>query len=353
MRRYAKLLLKDGAAEVSALIKLIDLFVRNQPSYAELAEKSGHDERVRKLLKAGFFGSAELLNLILTMDPAEVQDGTRATILEHALNRLVEHGFLVDNSLMMQQAAFARYMFNRPVLATNWDPVLAENICCGWLFIMDRYRASVPALVVETKEGDEAVATAFLLRVSLRNGGSASLLVTNKHVAGASQISRVKRAEAIGAAYQLHRLITSSKYDLAAIEVNVPVNAYHFTPGQGFVLDEVVTLGYPRVAVACDHRLLAHKGELNGTIVDRYDNNEYQVISCSVAPGNSGGPVIDDAGRVVGVVCQSSIGRYLRISRGETTAGEAANDVGVHHLALPITALTDFLDSEVAVQLAR
>jgi hypothetical protein len=160
------------------------------------------------------------------------------------------------------------------------------------------------------------------------------------------------RAEAAGAVYGLQRFVTSARYDLAAIEVAVPAGVHHFVPFQGFLLDEVVTLGYPRVAVASEHRLLAHKGEVNGTIVDRYDKNEYQVISCAVAPGNSGGPVIDDSGRVVGVVCQSSIGRYLRTSPNEM-ADESPNDVGVHHLALPIGALADFLDREVPIQLSR
>jgi hypothetical protein len=39
--------------------------------------------------------------------------------------------------------------------------------------------------------------------------------------------------------------------------------------------EDVIAVGFPKVAVSTDHTLLAHKGEINGTIRNRHDGNDY------------------------------------------------------------------------------
>jgi hypothetical protein len=71
--------------------------------------------------------------------------------------------------------------------------------------------------------------------------------------------------------------------------------------GRGGVLTRTITLGYPRIATTDAPYLLAHGGELNA-VVSNYYGEERLIISNAVAPGNSGGPVLDEAVLCIGMV---------------------------------------------------
>jgi S1-C subfamily serine protease len=59
--------------------------------------------------------------------------------------------------------------------------------------------------------------------------------------------------------------------------------------------DEVYTLGYPR------NEIVYGKGYISAETGFRGDSDSYQ-ISVPVNPGNSGGPVIDSRGQVLGII---------------------------------------------------
>lgn len=65
----------------------------------------------------------------------------------------------------------------------------------------------------------------------------------------------------------------------------------------------MVTIGYPRVAMTNDSYQLSHKGEINALVKD-YTNREYYIFSAKTGPGNSGGPLINKLGLVVGIISQ-------------------------------------------------
>ena len=65
-----------------------------------------------------------------------------------------------------------------------------------------------------------------------------------------------------------------------------------------------MTLGYPPVPLTRESYQLAHKGELNAFVKDYWGNN-FILFSAKTAPGNSGGPLINNMGLVVGIVVQS------------------------------------------------
>jgi S1-C subfamily serine protease len=74
---------------------------------------------------------------------------------------------------------------------------------------------------------------------------------------------------------------------------------------------------------------LAHGGELNA-IVSSYHGDQHLIISNLVAPGNSGGPVLDEAGVCVGMVVNSL---------------ETTHDGGIStaNAAIPSSVVLDFI----------
>ena len=74
---------------------------------------------------------------------------------------------------------------------------------------------------------------------------------------------------------------------------------------------------------------MAHGGELNAS-VKSYNGGEHLIISNMVAPGNSGGPVLDEAGLCIGMV---------------VSAFETAHEGGIStaNAAIPSGPILDFI----------
>ena len=70
------------------------------------------------------------------------------------------------------------------------------------------------------------------------------------------------------------------------------------------VLDQVVSVGFPRIPMADSQYALSHRGEVNGNI-STISGDNLLIISCNVNPGNSGGPILAVDGTCVGIVTQS------------------------------------------------
>jgi hypothetical protein len=130
---------------------------------------------------------------------------------------------------------------------------------------------------------------------------------------------------ALAQAWILHPSI-----DLAAMPVECSKGPIPIYPlGEARVLARTITLGYPRIATAADTYVLAHGGELNA-VVTAFDKQDYLIISNVVAPGNSGGPVLDESGICVGMVVRSFETRH----EGGVSSANAA---------LPATAILNFI----------
>ena len=71
------------------------------------------------------------------------------------------------------------------------------------------------------------------------------------------------------------------------------------------ILDEVLVMGYPPIPFTKDAYMVALKGEVNAVVED-YSSIKHLVLSSTVRPGNSGGPVISQCGYLVGMVTQTT-----------------------------------------------
>jgi S1-C subfamily serine protease len=70
------------------------------------------------------------------------------------------------------------------------------------------------------------------------------------------------------------------------------------------LLSDIVTIGFPRIPRSTEAYQTCHKGEINSIIGQDYDGQELFIFSAKTSSGNSGSPVINRYGLVVGIVTQ-------------------------------------------------
>jgi hypothetical protein len=287
--------------ELVALLKLISIFL-DQEAYLALVESKlgsspGYENR-KPLYGLGHFSGQDFMTLI-----HETGDGTGTylQIADALLERLIEWGLVGDVEKFLP-TAFSRYQWNKNLITEFSSYQVLDNALLGPSYVVEKYRQSVPAICVE-KEGDKHTGTGFLAVASRTN--SQEVVVTAKHnVDPGDGISFEGFFSGSGVTYspQADRWVLHPSLDVALMPVVcsrplVPIHAV----GTARVLSRTVTLGYPRIATADGPYLLAHAGELNA-IVRTYHGERRLIVSNSVAPGNSGGPVLDEAGLCIGMI---------------------------------------------------
>ena len=133
------------------------------------------------------------------------------------------------------------------------------------------------------------------------------LIVTNAHVVSGTSGTRVRAPSGRSAAASV--VFFDAELDLAilrAADLGLP----ELTPDDGQAGAPAAVIGYPgggpeRISPAVLERRLTSRGR------DIYSrglaSREIWIVTAQVRPGNSGGPVVDTAGRFVGVIFASSI----------------------------------------------
>ena len=181
-----------------------------------------------------------------------------------------------------------------------------------WAAALDDTRGSVLRVENQTCEGP-ATGTGFVL--------DPTTVITNAHVVAGAQSLRLTTQSGRVAHVDVAHVDTID--DLAAITTSDPLpSALRLgvdpTPG-----DLVRALGYPLGGVFA---------ATEGRVVEYRDGVHYSrpgrvlVTSATVEPGNSGGPLVDSSGRVVGVVFALELqdGYTLGIPVGMLTEGNRA-----------------------------
>ncbi len=136
---------------------------------------------------------------------------------------------------------------------------------------------------------------------------SSNYIVTNEHVIDGAKTIKIKGINGnFSTSYSAEVVSRDKKNDLAILKINdsrfgsITAIPYAIKTQQLEVGDEVYVLGYPLTQALGDEIKLT-----NGIISSRtgYQNDisTYQ-ISAPVQPGNSGGPMFDSKGNVVGII---------------------------------------------------
>jgi len=128
---------------------------------------------------------------------------------------------------------------------------------------------------------------------------SDGLIATNYHVVGDNDSVYVQNAA--GKLFKAKVVFVVPKTDIAILKIadtafkGLPSIPYTFKRSESDLAENVYTYGYSQDSPVYGHGELTSDNGLNG------DSTKYQ-ISNTLGPGNSGGPLLDSKGNVIGIV---------------------------------------------------
>lgn len=280
------------------------------------------------LIKLGHF---TLWDFLMFENEYAQKKGIPIAQVEVILQRMVEKWILIAEPLLQQgQRAYA---VNESLTKFLAERNCLINVIFGFQFIAEKYQDSIFKIVVEDNVGDKDVGTGFLISLPTETK-DVCIVVTNEHVVKNKKMIHVLRQT--NEAVQHKRIIPSKIDDLAVIELAEIQKLPAFCLSQDpKVLDEVISIGYPKVAMARDSYQLTHRGEIN-SIIQVQKKRPLILFSAKTGPGNSGGPLINEMGLIVGVVCEGLFYKDALIEKGLLP----------YHAAIPSSSINQFLVGE-------
>ncbi len=334
---FRSLLLNADRNQVRRIVQLLENLSNPSVRETELQELTTlypylntmpHRAHLGRLTNGWF----DLQNLILILQrQLSLQPTTNQTISSSVLITLLEqleyHGLVTKNwygnngpEYLIQQGMFQAHRRAR----------IVDYVVFGINYLLEDIRNSVPAINIRRPDQDINCGTGSLISVV-----DGFMLLTNRHIVENNEIVSI---QAGSLTYDvLNDPILCETDDLALVPVNRPngTSVLSMTPDLP-ILSSVISIGYPRIPTAAAQYALAHRGEINGAITDR-NGREFITISNLVSPGNSGGPILNEKGEIVGVVTQSAFGE------SRTASAAAGTYSSTYHLAIPPSVIIQFI----------
>lgn len=204
----------------------------------------------------------------------------------------------------------------------------------GFSYIYNSFKDHVLPVIVKDKKGDIEMGTCFRFSTGI---------LTAKHCLEAEEVS-IKGYTAQELKKYATFISTDTNIDMAYIEMN---ESLRFVPGDANVLDEVLVMGYPKIPMFNDF-CTAERAAISSiptrgavaSLADQYMSpgvGQLMLVTARIRGGNSGGPVINSNGQVVGVAFAEpkSEGNYDEMGYG---------------IAYPINVLGQLLENGQAMQ---
>jgi S1-C subfamily serine protease len=239
-----------------------------------------------------------------------------------------------DSTLIVEDPNGRWYCNDDYSSATGHDPgVVLDAPVDGYYRIwVGTYEATEPDQTVNlivTERGDDALGAAVVAPGGGPPPGDGTQLVasgtgflvsgtghvlTNDHVIHECNRQTFQLRGELAVEAEL--LATNETTDLALLKTTLTVAApAQFRGGNGVRLgDEVVVYGFPLLGD------LSSQGNLTNGIVSALsgldDDLSRMQMTAQIQPGNSGGPVMDRGGEIVGVVVETANDEYFRRERG-------------------------------------
>ncbi|MDB9310031.1 serine protease [Aphanizomenon sp. CS-733/32] len=215
-----------------------------------------------------------------------------------------------------------------------------EFLVFGFPHIRNHFKATVKPVVVTTRDNSDDIGSGFLLNFPLFEN---KIFVTARHCI--ENMREVIIPECNFANAPLLNIWTpgDERIDLAVLEFEGDAfsNIPSFEYDKAEILDNILTMGYPPIN-GFDALLISETAQISGYLKSTtgqiiaeekayLDAQTYFLISARVKGGNSGGPVINQYGKVIGVVCQLP------------AEAEARPDILGYGCVIPTETLFDFL----------
>lgn len=216
------------------------------------------------------------------------------------VNRLISEGILFfaghSQGSPPMSNTYGSFSFN--IDAAQYG--IYDFIAYGFPLIRQHFYKAVRPVVVKKPNGDYDIGSGFLLENRT--------FVTAKHCILDMQEVTISGWNSQNAPLRKICIPPPSleHFDLAVLEfegdpfLGVP----GFLLGNATVLEDVLTMGYPPIPGGFNAPLICTTGQLVAYEASLLDKQPYLLISARVKGGNSGGPVINRYGYVVGVIIQ-------------------------------------------------
>lgn len=224
----------------------------------------------------------------------------RSPAVKAQINRIFSK--LEHNDLIEPYSSDDSITTTKKVITLLGEELLLDNryleYINGLKYIAEKWKKSIAKIYDPSNSG---IGTGFLI--------SNNQLATAKHVVDAIKNIEIRFEDDV-MTYNAANIIIPQKVndlDLAIIELNQKID--YLIPlkisNDYNILDDVVILGYPPVPMSDDAYLVANKGEVS-SIVKLYRNDiQHLVVSTLIRGGNSGGPIINKRGDVIGVITEN------------------------------------------------
>jgi S1-C subfamily serine protease len=172
---------------------------------------------------------------------------------------------------------------------------LVENKILGFPHIIKKYEQCL-VKVLGVKNGDHTIGTGFIVNVD-----NVLKIVTCKH--NVEDIDNLKFAFGENTiekfTIQYH---PDENVDCVIVDAGLSAQLAFCLDEETQPLENVITMGFPTIPRTDDAYLMVHKGEVNGKVKDYHLGHEYIIFSAKTSSGNSGSPLINESGTVVGIV---------------------------------------------------
>lgn len=253
-------------------------------------------------------------------------------VVESIMDRFCDV-FIFNKENLFQSFGDTTYIINKDLASFFSGKDLLYNLLFGFTYIAEKYKQNVFKIIAHNDDKTQNIGTGFSFRYVNNKREKHALIITNKHVASHSKNIQVLNYK--DEVVEHTNITNSKKFDLAIIEVSPDCcdNTFYFYH-ELELLDEVITIGYPPIATTMESYQVVHKGEVNAFVKDFW-GGEYILFSAKTAPGNSGGPLINNMGLVAGIVTKS-----LEHKNHNNIPSEA------YYAAIPAQDIINFINNE-------
>lgn len=222
-----------------------------------------------------------------------------------------------------RQVTEDRFRMNGEKAAILYGNNLIMNIIMGFDYIIQEYKDSVVKIEHVSKSQDHSIGTGFLIEYKDRH-----LIITNKHVI--EKYERLTIFNNQDNILDFEEPFLHPTKDIAILPLKVKLKAIAFRLNTDIrILGEIITIGYPSIPMTRLAYQVYHKGEINSFVQDYFYNNLF-LISAKTSAGNSGSPVIDSKGTVVGIVTEELFEKEQFYQKGKLPYYAAITSTDIH-----------------------